>query len=339
MSWTGPRRFVALVVIGWTAARLAVLAPWTTSPVDPFAPPPAVATQRTSWPRPLPRPTPDPVRVERSRDTWPSEAEAPLPRPVAAPAWPKRAPSLAVPRPTAASASPPAPPPLTPAPPARTPAPPLLSGTAPAPRPSPNGWSLSAYLFLREGSGRPLAAGGTLGGSQAGARLTMPLASGVALSARAYAPLESRSAEAALGLDWRPLPSLPLNLLVERRQRLSRGGRSAFAALGYGGIDRPLVGPLTVEAYGQAGVVGLKRRDLFADGLVRVNATVGDGIQAGLGAWAAAQPGVARLDIGPQISWRLPAAPNLRLLADYRLRIAGDAAPASGPSLTLAADF
>ena len=338
MTWTGPRRFVALVVIGWTAARVAVLAPWTAPPMHPSAPPPAVATQRTSWPPPAALPTPNPVRVERSRGTWPSEAEAPLPRPVAAPGWPNLAPSLAIQRPTAASASSPAPPLLTPASAARTPAPPLLPGTAPALPSSPSRWSLSAYLFLREGSGRSLAAGGTLGGSQAGARLTVPVAPGVALSARAYAPLESRGGEAALGLDWRPLRQLPVHLLVERRQRLKRGGRSALSVLAYGGGER-LAGPLVAEAYGQAGLVGLNARDLFADGAVRIGVPLGDDLRVGLGAWGAAQPGLARLDIGPQLSWRLPVAAPLRLFADYRIRVAGDAAPASGPALTLAADF
>lgn len=60
-------------------------------------------------------------------------------------------------------------------------------------------------------------------------------------------------------------------------------------------------------------------------------------MKAGAGAWGAAQSGVTRLDVGPQASVRFPA--NLTLAADWRFRVAGDAAPASGPTLTLSTDF
>ena len=86
-------------------------------------------------------------------------------------------------------------------------------------------------------------------------------------------------------------------------------------------------------------MVGLRSRDLFADGSVRIARRLGP-VELGVGAWGAAQPGVARLDAGPSLSWRLPVADaNLRLQADWRFRLAGDALPRSGPALTLAADF
>lgn len=162
----------------------------------------------------------------------------------------------------------------------------------------------------------------------------------MALSARAYAPLRRISgAEAALGIDWRPSPLLPLHLLAERRQALGEEGRSAFAVTLYGGVRRTLPRGLRLEAYGQAGVAGARSRDPFVDGSVRISAPVGP-LELGAGAWGAAQPGAARLDAGPSVSWRLPGrGANLRLLADWRARIAGDATPGSGPALTLAADF
>jgi hypothetical protein len=86
-------------------------------------------------------------------------------------------------------------------------------------------------------------------------------------------------------------------------------------------------------------VVGRRARDLFADGALRLSRQVGP-VELGAGAWGAAQRGARRLDAGPSLSWRLPVPnANLRLQADWRFRIAGDAMPRSGPALTLAADF
>jgi hypothetical protein len=60
----------------------------------------------------------------------------------------------------------------------------------------------------------------------------------------------------------------------------------------------------------------------------------------GAGAWAAAQPHVSRVDIGPHAELRLPLpGTNASLAADWRFRVAGNARPGSGPALTLAADF
>jgi hypothetical protein len=86
-------------------------------------------------------------------------------------------------------------------------------------------------------------------------------------------------------------------------------------------------------------MVGARSRDLFVDASVRVTAPVGP-VEIGGAAWGAAQPGVARLDAGPSVSVRLPIpSANVRLQADWRFRLAGDAAPTSGPALTIAADF
>lgn len=206
-------------------------------------------------------------------------------------------------------------------------------------------WSASVWLLMRgDGDSLALAPGGTLGGSQAGARLLYRLdqstARPLSLSARLYAPLRrTAGAEAALGLDWRPLAAVPIHLLAERRQRLGRDGRSAFSIAAYGGGSRPLGRGVRLDIYGQAGIVGLRARDAFADGAVRVAAPIGP-VEAGGAVWAAAQPGAARVDTGPQLSIPLRTGrATLRLSAEWRFRIAGEARPDSGPALAIGTDF
>jgi hypothetical protein len=202
-------------------------------------------------------------------------------------------------------------------------------------------WSASAWLLLRgDSSNAALASGGTLGGSQAGMLARYRLGSGLSLSARASTPTRSpRGAEIAVGLDWRPARSVPIGLLAERRQALGAQSRSAFSITLYGGASRAVPGGLRLDAYGQAGIVGLNSRALFVDGSARVSAPLGP-IDIGVGGWGGAQPGAARLDAGPSLSCRLPVRQvHLRVQADWRLRLAGDAAPGSGPVLTIAADF
>ncbi|WP_166038899.1 hypothetical protein [Sphingosinicella sp. YJ22] len=217
-----------------------------------------------------------------------------------------------------------------------------LFPSVPAPPGQTRRWSGSAWILVRERGDPTLAPGGELGGSQAGLRLTYRLfgrRAPLALSGRVYLPLERpEGAEAAVGIDWRPLPSVPLNILAERREAIGREGRSDFALTLYGGGERRL-GRLRVEAWGQAGAVGLDDPDLFADGLVRATTRLGP-VDVGGGLWGGAQPGAARLDAGPHVSARLPIrGVNVRAMGEWRFRVAGDAAPASGPAFTLASDF
>ena len=213
-------------------------------------------------------------------------------------------------------------------------------------QPSPGGkrWSASGWLFARKGGASGFVPGGTLGGSQAGMRLTYRLNGDatrpLALTARLYTPLDNvAGAEAAAGVDWKPVARLPVHLLAERRQALSNEGRSAFSLTAYGGVSERKVGPLRLDAYAQAGIIGMKSRDLFADGSARLSLPL-QRAKIGGGFWGAAQPGVERLDVGPQASYRLPVrGANVVVAADWRFRLAGDASPASGPTLTLATDF
>jgi hypothetical protein len=218
--------------------------------------------------------------------------------------------------------------------------------SAPATRLPDSRFGLSAWAILR-GAGDPgLATGGQLGGSQAGLRIGYDVHPGIALAARVSGPLRStRGKEAALALDLRPIAAVPLTLSVERRVGLDSGGRDAFAVGVFGGLDSVRL-PLGVrlDGYGQAGVVGLRTRDFYADGAVRVErpaATLGRAsLAAGAGLWGAAQPGVSRLDVGPQIVARLPVpGGGVRIGAEWRQRVAGDARPGSGPALSIGADF
>ena len=193
-------------------------------------------------------------------------------------------------------------------------------------------------------AGAALAPGGTLGGSQAGARLALPARRRPGAERRApICPLRRpRGAEAAAGLDWRPVAALPLHILAERRQALGRRRPLGLRA------SRSMAAPaaalparLRLDAYAP----GRHRRPRVARPVRRRRGRafarrVGP-VEVGAGAWGAAQPGAARLDAGPEplLAAAGRAAPTCGSQADWRFRIAGDAAPGSGPALTLAADF
>ena len=109
----------------------------------------------------------------------------------------------------------------------------------------------------------------------------------------------------------------------------------------------PVTLPLAarLEAYGQAGDVGGRDATAFADGQLRVDRQVTRfrlaEVRAGMGAWAGAQKGASRVDVGPTMTLGVPAGKNgsMRLSMDWRFRVAGRATPASGPALTLSAGF
>ncbi len=237
---------------------------------------------------------------------------------------------------------------------AAPPALPLVVIAQPARSPStrplaPDRWTLSAWAFIRPMSAPTPLGQGLLGGSQAGARGAWRIDRHG--RAEVYARLVSSGrfgdgVEAALGIAVKPLRAVPLRLSVERREQVvGSGGRSSMAAFASGGVsDVPLPLQLRLDGYAAAGVVGLRRRDMFAEGAVTVwrrVATIGPvDVEAGVGAWGAVQPDLERIDVGPGISarWRLGGV-SPRLSLDWRQRVAGDAAPQSGVAVTLAADF
>lgn len=211
-------------------------------------------------------------------------------------------------------------------------------------------WSGFAYLFGRSGSTNSrgaLAPGGQLGGSQAAARLAYQVddAGRLAVAARVDSSLRStHRAEIGAGVDLIPVPGTPLRVSVERRVAVGRDGRNAWSAYAAGGFYRAVAERVELDGYAQAGVVGAKRRDLFADGALRASHRTGIGrdldLRLGAGAWGAAQPGAARLDLGPRaaVTARLARLP-VTLALEGRMRVVGRARPGSGVALTLATDF
>jgi hypothetical protein len=212
--------------------------------------------------------------------------------------------------------------------------------------------SVSAWAIVRPAGSVPnLATNGQLGASQAGVRIQQPLIREdqrtlIAFNVRVSAPLDQRlGREAGLGLAVRPIKQVPMELILERRVALDRGGRNALAVIAAGGFDdKPLIRKVTASGYAQTGMVGFAKNDGFIDGAVRVERALLDhsngSLRLGAGLWGAAQPNVARIDAGPilAVKQRLGGA-NLRISAEYRWRLAGQARPASGPALTIGTDF
>jgi hypothetical protein len=210
----------------------------------------------------------------------------------------------------------------------------------------------SAYVFVRSGGqAGGVRLGDNLGGSQASFRLAGPEIASArnwtlrpfarATGALAPADFDETAAGLTVGRRW---PSAFASASVEHRFRTGRNGRNAIAASLAGGMatSLPATG-LTLSGYGQAGFVGLSRRDAFADAEIRIETApipTTANIRLGLAAWGGVQPGVSRVDVGPSLSLPIKAgAASLSIRADWRFRVAGKAQPGSGPALTLATDF
>lgn len=213
------------------------------------------------------------------------------------------------------------------------------------------GWSLGGWVYLREGSANAvedIGAGGQLGGSQAGLRVAYGF--GASGRLRAYgrgvmAIRQPRQRELAVGFAYAPIARLPVDIAVEQRLAVGSEGRTAWAAMITGGVsDVRLPAGFELDAYAQAGVVGARRRDGFADGAVVVDHRLGADeaapFRAGALVAGAVQPGARRVDVGPRLTLRLPeVGQGSRVALDWRQRVAGDAEPESGLALTLASDF
>lgn len=215
--------------------------------------------------------------------------------------------------------------------------------------------ALSAWSIVRpSGNARTLATNGALGASQAGLRARLDLiepSAGIVVAAnfRLTSPLHSASGrEAGAGISLRPVRAIPVELIAETRIALDASIRDRMAILIAGGVsDKSVPFGLRLNAYGQAGFVGLRHRDAFVDGAAIVERPLGnartDGrhaISLGVAVAGGAQPGAARLDIGPELSRKQPLAHGgLRLAGGYRWRVAGRARPGSGPVLTIGVNF
>ena len=204
---------------------------------------------------------------------------------------------------------------------------------------------LTAWALLRPQRGgiagpQSLANGGSLGGSQAGARLSYNFTRQISATLRSTSEVGRRGGEVAAGVRIQPIGGIPVWVTAERRQRIGRygGGRNAFALFFEAGVwDRPMPMHLLLDGYLQGGIVGFHSRDRFIDGGLTLTRPVYKQFSAGAGVWGGAQPGVYRVDAGPRVTMRVRN--NLRVHVDWRQRLAGNAAPGSGPAITLAGDF
>jgi len=219
-------------------------------------------------------------------------------------------------------------------------------------------WSGDGWLLAR-GGGEASASGAALptyGASQYGAVLRYRLdpAGGHqfslyarAASAMASLPGGSQDKDAALGLSARPLPWLPVMLAAEARVSQFEDGTTHLrpAIMGVSQLA-PMQLPLGLRAdlYAAGGYVGGAAATAFAEGQLHVDRQVAAlgpaSLRMGAGAWGGAQQGVSRLDVGPSVSVAVTGGHTAaRVVVDWRFRVAGDAAPPSGPAVTLAAGF
>lgn len=198
-------------------------------------------------------------------------------------------------------------------------------------------WSGSFYAVTRGAGGVGTAP--LLGGTQAGFRAYRMVGRTFAATASfAASPGAGGTREATIGVALRARNA---GLIAERSVRIGSGGASGFRLFGYAGVTRALATDLRLEGYGQAGVASGRK---FADGALAVERTLlaRDDIEVSAGAsgWASIQRGARRLDIGPQLVARIPVAgKRVRVSTEWRMRVAGNASPGSGPSITLGTDF
>lgn len=211
-------------------------------------------------------------------------------------------------------------------------------------------WSGNAYVLVRGAGPVGLGVAPLLGGGQSGATLAYTLdpltRRPLAVVGRAViahegadfgiAGLDRGSLQTALGVRWQVMPGV--SLTAERLIAAGSTARDAWVLRAAIGMARKL-GPVALDAYAEAGIVGARRRDSFASTQARAALPLPAGLDAGAGTWASVQDAgtaVHRIDAGPTIGWRLGP---LTARADWRFRVAGDAAPGSGPALTLSAAF
>ena len=221
---------------------------------------------------------------------------------------------------------------------------------------SADGWVLlrsGGNMFNAPGAGLPGAVipAGFYGGSQAGLILRYYLAPGSRLNPALYLRGSSgterpRGEELALGFSLRPIPGLPVRLMTEGRVTRTTSGTIIRPAAALVSELPPARLPLgtRAEAYVQAGYVGGRGATAFVDGQARLEKPLVRAssfeLRAGGGVWGGAQRGANRLDVGPTATLSFRVGPvGTRLSADYRFRVAGAAAPGSGPVVTLSAGF
>ena len=351
-----PFAFVALTLVAWVGARVALsaggAAPPTLLPLAISSPPPIsrdaptialgaaypAGSQKFDGKRPIrrlnPRQNSTDFGITPARDPW-QDGGRPLGMPE---------PSLVADdgKPQSAGRD---------TPPSKTLA---LTGEAGSPEERPRGrrgWGgeVYAYSFWRfsNRSGSALATGAQYGGSQSGIIGTVdPFGApdrGLSLLARGSVTPNGDVREVALGFRWRPANRWPLTLSAERRFRDNAPDR--FAAYLAGGIDAlPITGLWSLNAFGQAGYATGQGGGHFFDAQARAMHPLanikGVAMSAGVGGWAGGQKGALRVDVGPTIAAKVNAGrADLLIQLDWRLRAAGNAEPKNGLALTVSSGF
>lgn len=235
---------------------------------------------------------------------------------------------------------------------------PMPAAVAPAalagePRNGRRRWSADAWAYLRGGAGAATLGGMTpvYGASQYG--VVVRRAFGSAPRSRAFAYLRIAGAadgmdrQTALGIGLRPLRGLPVAVLAEGRLQQDLYGTRLRPAAALVSELPPQALPFgfTGEVYGQAGWVGGAGATPFYDVQALADRGVlqpwrGIDLRLGAGVWSGGQRDAVRLDIGPRASVRTTVRGwPVRVAADWRFRVAGRAAPGSGPALTLSTGF
>lgn len=343
----GPLRFIAVVVGGWVTARATLLWPL------PVSTPAAVSVAAKPAARPIAPATADPSRIAFA--SFLDQPAAPIITPHRAAIFRTPAAPVYAGRPSDPDRVAlallgmvrfgPASEVMIPVPRRDQPRPasqPLLPADAsPADR-----WSASVWTIAR-GQGGPNAgvSGRNLGGSQAGVRIAYSLDDRhrLALVTRFASPLGGPGQEAALGVEWQPT-RLPVRIAVEDRIDLNSGRHAPAVGLVGGAGPVALGGNVTIEGYGQAGVIARDGIIGYVDGALRLNRRLfrlGDtNVDVGAGGWGGRQPGAGRLDVGPTLSVSVPVGGRrVRAGVEWRERVAGQAQPGSGPTLSIGADF
>ncbi len=226
-------------------------------------------------------------------------------------------------------------------------------------RPSIDRWSLDAFAFYRAGSNSALIGQGRVpvyGASQMAANLQYRVAPSSRhdprLYVRAYRAFVAEGEnEAAIGASARPLAAVPVRVAAELRVIDNTFGTDLRPAA-YAITELPsqrLPFDTRLEVYGAAGYVGGDAATPFGEGqaaITRKFAQFERGndqsarLRLGAGAWGGAQEGASRVDIGPTLQVELNVGDvPARVSLDWRERVAGDAAPASGIAATLSTRF
>lgn len=202
-------------------------------------------------------------------------------------------------------------------------------------------WSGSAYSIVRAAGAVDLAGTPLLGGGQSGGTLTYtpdPLARRpFALITRVSTAHDDggRSALAAVGVIWHSFAGV--TIAAERLVPVGPAARGDWTVRVAGGAARNWRG-IDGSVYGEAGIVG---RSTYAAAQARVGERLlGGRLIPGIGTWAGIQrntgQNVDRLDVGPGLTARIH---GVTFAIDYRFRVAGNAAPGSGPVLGVSSAF